>query len=95
VSKKKGTGKEAARADGGDAGDELSLEDRLERLDRIVAALEGGEVELEKGLELFEEGVSHIRAAEALLSSAELRIEELVGEAEALEVRSFEEEPDR
>jgi exodeoxyribonuclease VII small subunit len=73
---------------------DLSLEERLRRLDRIVATLEGGEVELERGLELFEEGVRHIRAAEALLSRAELRVEELIGDVESLEVRPFEEEPE-
>jgi exodeoxyribonuclease VII small subunit len=77
---------------GGEGPDQgLSLEERLQRLDRIVAELEGGEVELERGLELFEEGVTHIRAAESLLSRAELRVEELVGEAEALEERPLEE----
>jgi exodeoxyribonuclease VII small subunit len=60
----------------------MSLESRLRRLEEIVAALEGGDVELERGLALFEEGVRHIREAEALLSTAELRVEELVGEAE-------------
>jgi exodeoxyribonuclease VII small subunit len=88
----------AGRPPGGeDAEDELTLEARLQRLERIVASLEGGDVELERGLELFEEGVRHIRAAEALLSRAELRVEELVGEVESLEVRpfeDFEEEPE-
>jgi len=73
--------------------DEPTLETRLRRLDEIVATLEGGEVELERGLSLFEEGVRHIREAESLLSRAELRVEELVGEAEALRVQSFE-DPD-
>lgn len=82
---------EGAGASAGPEG-ELSLEQRLERLEGIVATLEGGDVELEKGLALFEEGVGHIRAAEALLSQAELRVEELVGEAESLEVRKLEEE---
>lgn len=68
---------------GGD--DEPSLEARLRRLDEIVGRLEGGEVELERGLALFEEGVRHIRAAESLLARAELRVEELVGEAESLD----------
>jgi len=68
-----------------------SLEARLRRLDEIVATLEGGDVELERGLALFEEGVKHIRAAESLLAQAELRVEELVGDQEdALEVREFE-----
>ena len=88
-----GTGDAAGTAGKVDAGEasaaDLSLEARLGRLDRIVAELEGGEVELERGLELFEEGVTHLRQTEALLRKAELRVEELVGEAESLEVRPF------
>lgn len=68
---------------------EWTLEERLRRLDEIVAGLEGGEVELEHGLALFEEGVGHIREAEALLARAELRVEELVGQAETLQVRTI------
>lgn len=70
---------------------EMSLEVRLRRLEEIVATLEGGEVELERGLALFEEGVRHIREAESLLSTAELRVEELVGEAEAAATQPSEE----
>jgi exodeoxyribonuclease VII small subunit len=69
---------------------EFSLEERLRRLEEIVASLEGGDVELERGLALFEEGVRHIREAEALLSTAELRVEELVGEAESAAPRPLE-----
>lgn len=72
--------------------EEPTLEARLRRLDEIVATLEGGDVELERGLALFEEGVRHIRQAEALLAQAELRVEELVGEAERLETRPMEED---
>lgn len=75
-----------------DVPDNPTLEDRLRRLDRIVAELEGGEVELEKGLALFEEGVRHIREAEALLARAELRVEELVGEGDGARTRSFPED---
>lgn len=73
---------------------DLSLEDRLRRLDEIVNRLEGGQVELEAGLALFEEGVRHVREAEALLSRAELRVEELVGEAESARTRPLEGEGD-
>lgn len=77
---------ERARASGtparssGDAADSqpLSVEERLRRLDRIVAALDAEDVELEQSLALFEEGIRHVRAAERLLSSAELRVEELI-----------------
>jgi len=78
---------EGAASIGGEGSEGLTLEARLRRLDEIVASLEGGEVELEKGLALFEEGVKHVREAEALLSHAELRVEELVGEGEAAFVR--------
>jgi exodeoxyribonuclease VII small subunit len=71
-------------------GEAPSLEDRLRRLDEIVARLEGGEVELEEGLALFEEGVGHVRQAEALLARAELRVEELVGEGAGARARAFE-----
>ena len=68
----------------GDAADPqpMSVEERLQRLDRIVAALDAEDVELEQSLALFEEGIRHVRAAERLLSAAELRVEELIeGEA--------------
>ncbi len=59
-----------------------SLEERLRRLDAIVAALDSDDIELERSLALFEEGIRHVRAAEQLLSAAELRVEELIeGEA--------------
>lgn len=71
--------------------EDVTLEERLQRLDAIVGALEGGEIDLEKGLALFEEGVKHIRSAEALLSRAELRVEELIGEVESLSKKPFKE----
>ncbi len=55
-----------------------SLEARLTRLDAIVAALESDGLELEQALALFEEGVSHLRAAETMIRAAELRIEQLL-----------------
>ncbi len=63
-----------------DAGDArpMSVEERLRRLDRIVAALDAEDIELEQSLALFEEGIRHVRAAERLLSAAELRVEELI-----------------
>lgn len=74
--------------------DELPLEKRLSRLERIVAELEGGDLELEAGLALFEEGVRHIREAEALLARAELRVEELIGDVGGLETRPLGPESD-
>ena len=66
----------------GETDEGLTLEARLQRLDEIVAALEAGDVDLDNGLRLFEEGVRHIRASERLITHAELRVEELIGDGE-------------
>jgi exodeoxyribonuclease VII small subunit len=61
------------------AGDVLpSFEATLERLHHIVERLEGGELDLEESLRLFEEGVGLSRASQARLNSAEKRVEELL-----------------
>jgi exodeoxyribonuclease VII small subunit len=58
--------------------DDPGLESRLKRLEQIVSALEADDLELEKALALFEEGVAHVRAAERILAEAELKVEELL-----------------
>jgi exodeoxyribonuclease VII small subunit len=55
-----------------------SFEATLERLHHIVERLEGGELDLEESLRLFEEGVRLSRASQARLNSAEKRVEELL-----------------
>ena len=66
--------------DGVDAppGVEPGLEGRLRRLEEIVASLEADDLDLERALALFEEGVAHVRSAEKILGQAELRVEELL-----------------
>jgi exodeoxyribonuclease VII small subunit len=58
--------------------EEPGLETRLRRLDQIVSALEVDDLDLEKALALFEEGVAHVRAAEKILAEAEMKVEELL-----------------
>ena len=76
-----------------EASEEMGLEERLERLEAIVSALEADDLGLDRALELFEEGVRHVRAAEKALSRAELRVEELLGEGESAETRPLPDEP--
>lgn len=57
-----------------------TLEDRIGRLEEILTALESDELELDRSLELFEEGVRHIRAAEKRLAEAALRVEEVLSD---------------
>jgi len=67
----KNTGKELATP--------LSFEESARRLGAIVEELEGGELPLERSLELFEEGIKLARAAKERLDRAERRVEELIG----------------
>lgn len=60
------------------AGTALSFEESTRRLTAIVEQLEGGELPLERSLELFEEGVRLARAAKVRLDRAEQRVEELL-----------------
>ena len=54
-----------------------SLEDDLNRLDAIVRALETEDVDLDRALALFEEGVERLRTARERLSEAGLRLQQL------------------
>ena len=71
-----------------------SLEERLKRLEEIVRALEAADLDLEGALALFEEGVEHVRGAEATLRIAELKVEELLGSEEDSVIRPLEEDPE-
>jgi exodeoxyribonuclease VII small subunit len=54
-----------------------SLEEDLNRLDVIVRALETEDVDLDRALALFEEGVERLRTARARLADAGLRLRQL------------------
>ena len=56
----------------------MSFEDRLKRLEQIVAELEGDELELDRALKLFEEGIAALRAATEDLGKVETRLKRLV-----------------
>ena len=59
-----------------------SLEERLRRLEEILSRLEQDDVALEEALELFEDGVGHVRDAERVLAQTELRVQELLGDGD-------------
>ena len=55
----------------------MSLEQNLARLEDIVAELEGSDLDLDRALRLFEEGVEQLRAAAAELARAEAQVKRL------------------
>lgn len=62
------------------ASDDLSLEGSLAELEKIVRALEVGELTLEESLKAFERGIFLVRRCNSLLEGAEQRIEILTGD---------------
>jgi exodeoxyribonuclease VII small subunit len=63
--------------------DELTFGSALTELDQIVAALEGGQLELEDSLGRYERGVSLLRALQAKLADAQQKVTMLIGELES------------
>ena len=61
-----------------------SFEESLGRLEEIVEQLEGGELPLEKAIELFEKGVDLGRACGSTLDQAEKRISVLLERADGV-----------
>jgi len=60
-----------------DAPQEPTFEQRLARLEEIVARLESGEAGLDESLRLYAEGAELIKACRATLAEAEKRITKL------------------
>ena len=54
--------------------EELSFEQAMKRLDKIVKDLERGEVSLSDSMKLFEEGTALIRRCSGLLDAAEQQV---------------------
>jgi exodeoxyribonuclease VII small subunit len=70
-----------------------TLEDALDRLEQITRSLEGGQIELEESLALYEEGVRLVRLAEETIRAAELRIERLHADGSVSRIDPPEETP--
>ncbi|HET9514790.1 MAG TPA: exodeoxyribonuclease VII small subunit [Gemmatimonadales bacterium] len=60
----------------------LPLAQTLRRLEEIVRGLETDDLDLDRALALFEEGVSLLRDARGRLSEAELRVQQVLEDAE-------------
>ncbi len=73
---------------------QLSFEEALSDLEKIVAELESGQAPLERSIEMYERGAKLKAHCEAKLEAARLRVEKIVvgpgGEARAVEAASFE-----
>ena len=70
----------------------MEFETALDQLEQIVRDLEQGNAPLERGLQLFEEGVALLGACRKTLEAAELRVREFaeVDETGAVQLKDFE-----
>lgn len=53
---------------------EKSFEEKLQRLEQIVRAMEQGDVALEESLKLFQEGTELVRSCGKLLDDAQMQV---------------------
>lgn len=56
---------------------EIKFEKAIQRLEKIVGDLEKGEMDIDKSLEIFEEGIKMSRVCSKKLNEAEAKIEKL------------------
>lgn len=71
------------------ADDAQDVESTLARLEEIVAALENEDVSLERSLALFEEGVQLADQLKKRLEESELRVKQVVEDAEGFRLEDF------
>ena len=64
-----------------------NFESSLKKLEKIVAKLEEGNIDLDDSIKPFEEGVMLVKECQKQLSEAELKVEKLLdsGDSELLE----------
>jgi len=68
----------------GKKGKKTKFEESLKRLEQIVSKLEDGDLELEKSIELFEEGIGIAKSCQKKLDDADRKIETLVRDKEGV-----------
>lgn len=59
-----------------------SFQEELERLEAIVRELERNDLDLDRALTLFEDGVQHLRRARDLLDVSEQRVRKVLADTD-------------
>ncbi|WP_132304526.1 MULTISPECIES: exodeoxyribonuclease VII small subunit [unclassified Paenibacillus] len=71
------------------ANNELSFEEAMEQLERIVERLESGDVPLETAIELFQEGMKLSQLCGGKLEQVERKIEVLIETEQGFQKKAF------
>ncbi|MFF2482060.1 exodeoxyribonuclease VII small subunit [Paenibacillus sp. NPDC058071] len=72
-----------------EASKELSFEEAMEQLERIVERLENGDVPLETAIELFQEGMKLSQLCGGKLEQVERKIELLIETEQGFQKKTF------
>lgn len=75
---KRSAGKPKSAADSG-TGPEMSFEEALAQLEKIIDRIESGKVGLEESIGEYERGAALLKRCRAILDRAEQRVTELTG----------------
>lgn len=59
-----------------------TFEEKMQRLEQIVRAMERGDAALDESLKLFQEGTELVRSCGRLLDDAELQVKKIVAAAD-------------
>lgn len=78
----------------GDAPGLATFESSVAELETLVESLESGDVTLEEALARFERGITLARQCQALLKHAELRVDQLLADAQGERVSPFDADTD-
>lgn len=65
---------------------ETTFEEKLQRLEQIVRAMEQGDVPLNESLKLFQEGTELVRSCNKILDDAELQVKKIATDANSAPV---------
>ncbi len=65
-----------------ETGERPQFREELARLEAIVRQLEADELDLDRALELFEEGVRRLKAARGLLQESDLKVRRVLEAAD-------------
>jgi exodeoxyribonuclease VII small subunit len=71
---------------------QLKFEDAMKKLEAIVDEMEKGDINLDKSLENFEEGIKLVRFCSSKLEEAKKKIEILVKKGSKMEAEPFTQE---
>ena len=66
--------------------DTVNFETSLQKLEKIIEKLEGGEISLEDSVKSFEEGIGLVKECQKQLSQAELKVKKLLDNGDIVDL---------